>query len=228
MTKKRQRLYAIFIALVGMVTFVTIFLGVLVYSQWPAIQNEIAYALNKPKPTPTTTASPEPTPTPINEPAHVIIEKIGVDAPLQWDVAAPDTLEALNHGVAHLAGTAKPGEIGNTFITGHSSDFTWKQNPYAAVFSLLPKLVPGDVIKVRENGYEFTYTVTHTRIVNPDQVEVANQTNTPILTLMTCWPIGSTKQRFIIHANLTKSPTAPVSREGSNSGSGATNQIQFR
>jgi LPXTG-site transpeptidase (sortase) family protein len=210
--KKYNRLYNLVIIIEGLIVFSLLFLAVLIYSNWDAVRSEITYAVNRPtvSSTPIPTNTPVATPTPIFEPAHIVIEKIGVDAPVQWNIPAELTVEALNNGVAHLHGSAKLGEIGNVFITGHSSDYVWKKNPYAAVFSLLPKLKVGDIITVQENGKKYVYRVAQTRIVNPSQVEVTSPTTTPVLTLMTCYPIGSTRQRFIVHASLISSPEKPV------------------
>lgn len=214
--KKQHHLYLWFFTALGLAVFTALFLIVFIVSNWGAFKNEVAFAL-KPKqqkspavvvvsPSPNPIASPTPTPEPIIEPAHIVIDKIGVDTPISWDVAAEETLDYLDKGVAHLKGSARPWETGNTFITGHSSDFVWKRNPYAAVFSLVPKLVKDDTIRIHENGKTYTYKVVETKIVNPDQVEVANQTATPVLTLMTCWPVGTTQQRFIVHAALVSAP----------------------
>jgi LPXTG-site transpeptidase (sortase) family protein len=210
---KKELIHNLLILIEGAVIFLVIFLSVMIYANWDAFKSEITYAV-KTKTEPTIIATPTATPTPIaeaiNEPAHIVIDKINVDAPIQWNIPAESTIDALSHGVAHLDGSAKLGEIGNLFITGHSSDYAWKKNPYAAVFSLLPKLIVGDEISIRENGKIYLYRVTQTKIVNPNQVEVAAPTKTPFITLMTCYPIGSTKQRFIVQAALISSPDKPT------------------
>ncbi len=215
--RRKQRLHNLFITVYGLVIFVALLLATMTYANWGAVSNEVVYAFRS-HPTPSTsvtvspTPSPTSTPTPIVEPAHIIIEKIGVDTPIQWDIPADKTLDALNHGVAHLEGSAHLGEVGNVFITGHSSDYAWKKNPYAAVFSLVPKLVPGDIITIRENGGVYVYKVAQTKIVKPTEVEVANPTTTPILTLLTCYPVGTSRDRFIVHASLISSPQKPVDK----------------
>lgn len=211
--KKKQRLHSLFILLEGLVIFTILFLGILIIANWSAVANEIHYVrldqtpIPSPSITPVVATPATVAPVPIDEPAHIVIDKIAVDAPIRWDIAVEDTVDTLNRGIAHLKGSAGLGDIGNLFLTGHSSDYVWKKNPYAAVFSLLPKLTPGDTLSIRENGAEYVYRVTETKIVNPDQVEVAAPTTNPIVTLMTCYPIGSTKQRFIVHADLIASPT---------------------
>ncbi len=222
-----RRLHTLFIAILTAVIFLCLFLGFFIYANWPALSNEIQYARKK-QVVSVTSPTPLPvivTPQPIQESPHIIISKIDVDAPISWEITGEQTLEALNHGVAHLAGSARLGEIGNLFITGHSSDYSWKKNPYAAVFSLVPKLTQGDIITIRENGKAYAYQVVETKIVTPDEVEVANATTTSVLTLMTCYPIGTTQKRFIVHAQLISSPEKPVTR---NSFQGSVPAIQFR
>lgn len=219
----------LFIIIEGLITFCVIFLSVLLYANWDAVKNELAYALNAPSGNVVVVSpSPNPSTTPesIIEPAHIVISKINIDALINWDIPAEQTVEALNSGVAHLKGSAKLGEAGNVFITGHSSDYVWKKNPYAAVFSLLPKLQTGDIITIRENGQEYVYKVIQTRIVNPNQVEVTKPTTTPVLTLMTCYPVGTAKQRFIVHAALVSSPRQPVTID--NQATYTLPEIKFR
>lgn len=223
--KKNNSLHNAYIATVGAVVFVGVLMFIFALANWPAIKSEFnyfVYSNTKPSPNPSTS----PTPTPITEAPHIIIDKIQVDAPITWDVSAEATLDALNHGVSHLGGTARPGELGNTFITGHSSDYVWKNNPYAATFALVPKLAYGDRVIIRENGKSYIYKVMQTRIVNPDQVEVVKPTTTPVLTLMTCYPVGTTRQRFIVHAALISSPDTP--RAATHNGTTVVPEIKFR
>lgn len=211
---KKQRLYTLLMIVQGLTIFVGVLLVVMVYANWPALQAEWRYAVKpKPdssvgptlKPVANVTATPQPIKQIIESP-HIVVEKIGLDAPITWGVPAEATINYLNKGVAHLAGSATLGQIGNVFITGHSSDYVWKGNPYAAVFALIPKLTVGDTITIKENGKSFVYQVAQTKIVAPDNVEVTKPTTTPVLTLMTCYPVGTTKERYIVQANLISSP----------------------
>ncbi|HEY1074305.1 MAG TPA: class D sortase [Patescibacteria group bacterium] len=212
-TQKKYRWYTILAIVEGLFVFTALFLAIFIYANWGAVSNEFAFAFKSPTAAPTVTSTPAATATPVYEPAHIIIEKLGVDTPITWDVSAEDTVEYLNKGVAHLQGSAHLGEVGNVFITGHSSDYAWKKNPYAAVFSLVPKLVPGDKITIREHGKAYVYQVAEVKVVHPDQVEVANETTSPVLTLLTCYPVGTSRDRFVVHASLISSPEKPVEVE---------------
>jgi len=185
-----------------------------------AVKQEVAYTLSPPilvNAAPADTSTPEPTPTPIpgqptpvptpvavpnSDESRVIIAKIGVNTPLIMDVPGEITEQFLNKGVAHLQGSAYPGQTGNVFVTGHSSDYPWHFNKYASVFALLPKLSGGDDITLQYHNQYFHYKVSSTEIVTPDRLDIINNTATPVVTLMTCYPIGTTQKRFVVHARL--------------------------
>ena len=110
-------------------------------------------------------------------------------------------LEALEDGVAHFAGTALPGAKGNSFIFGHSSYYANKPGKYKEVFRNLNKLEEGDQIQIKSNLKTYQYTVSEKKIVNPKAVEVLEHPEDSYrLTLMTCWPLGSTAKRLIVIA----------------------------
>jgi LPXTG-site transpeptidase (sortase) family protein len=130
----------------------------------------------------------------------IVIPKIGVNAPVIFLNSRDEkTIEAnLANGVVHYQGTANPGEVGNTFITGHSSNFWWIQGQYNYVFVNLDKLAVGDQTVVYYNGKKFVYQVTGTKVVLPTDTSVLAPTDTPTLTLMTCTPAGTNWKRLIV------------------------------
>lgn len=86
---------------------------------------------------------------PVNRENSIVIEKIGVNAPIVPDVNVADRseyLEALKRGVAQAKGSSRPGEVGNTYLFAHSALDFWNFGPYALVFTLLSKLEKGDRI----------------------------------------------------------------------------------
>jgi sortase A len=144
----------------------------------------------------------------VNLPDSIIIPKINVDAPIIWQVEDKDILSKLDEGVVHFKGTALPNEIGNTVLTGHSSSYPWKKTKYGQVFSLLGKLEPNDEIIIVYNKKRYAYKVDKKEIVSPQDVQVLT-TQYSKLTLITCWPIGTTLKRLVVYANQTKSPQPP-------------------
>ena len=140
--------------------------------------------------------------------SHLVIPKIGVDAPIVFmeSVSTKDVLEAIKEGVAHYAGTAMPGRIGNMFITGHSSFYWWNGGKYNQVFALLERLQGNDLIYVYHEGGEYVYRMTGSIVVKPTQIEVLAPTSKPTLSLMTCVPIGTNLNRLIVKAELLSAP----------------------
>lgn len=184
----------------GSLVFVVLVLLILAYGNWRALQNEVAFAYkNSLNSNYKIATSPIET---TSLPSRMIIEKVGVNAPILWDIPSDQVESMLDKGVVHLDESADIGQNGNSVFIGHSSDYSWKRDPFAAVFSLLPKLVSGDIIQVDQNGQNYQYQVFETKIVQPSQVEVAASSATPELTLITCYPVGTTRERFIVKATL--------------------------
>lgn len=107
---------------------------------------------------------------------------------------------ALTQGVAHAKGTAFPGEGRNIFLFSHSSVNFFEASRYNSIFYLLHKLEIGDEIIVYYEGEPHTYQVTSKKTVAPDAVEYLQAGKTEKLTLMTCWPPGTTFKRLLIQA----------------------------
>ncbi|NIT03566.1 sortase [Candidatus Saccharibacteria bacterium] len=153
----------------------------------------------------------QPTPlkvTPKSTQFGVVIEKIGVNAPVVADVSVAkkgDYLTALDQGVAHAEGTPRPGQPGNTYLFAHSSLDFWNYGPYSGVFNLLRKIETGDRIVVFYEGKRFDYYVTGKETVSGFNTEPLTRTfTTPHLTLQTCDPPGIALNRLIITAELRR------------------------
>lgn len=142
---------------------------------------------------------------------RIIIPSIGKNIPIQdissdnliqenWQALEEDLQKGLQKGVVRYPGTAIPGQIGNVFITGHSSYYLWDPGKYKDVFALLHNVEIGDQITVFYEQKKFTYTVTEKKVVSPNDVDVLKQTDDKRLTLMTCTPIGTALNRLIIVA----------------------------
>lgn len=144
-------------------------------------------------------ATPEPKPSfDATAQAKLVIPKIGAEAPIIWNIGEEEIQKKLLEGVVQYQGTALPGQMGNIFITGHSSYYSWSSSPYKDVFALLEKLSVGDQIFIQYNGANFIYEVTETKVVSPKNIEVMDQTSDYRLTLMTCVPIGTNLNRLIV------------------------------
>lgn len=113
-------------------------------------------------------------------------------------------------GIGHYEGTAMPGGVGNFAVAAH-------RTTYAKPFNRIAELQVGDALVVRTADTWYVYTVTSTQIVVPSDVSViapvpgqpgATATERAI-TLTTCHPMFSARERYIVHGTL--SSWAPVS-----------------
>lgn len=136
----------------------------------------------------------------------LIVPKLNIEAPVAYDVPNDNdsTLKAMENGLAHYCipgACAHPGEIGNTVISGHRTNGIYQTGDYKFIFLKLDQLQPGDIIYANYNGKRYTYSVTSSELVAPSDVhKVIKETNKPLMTLVTCHPIGSAAQRLLVHA----------------------------
>lgn len=129
------------------------------------------------------------------------IPKIGVETL----VVEGTTPAALRAGAGHYVGTPLPGEKGNVSIAGH-------RTTYGRPLNRLDELTEGDVVTLRTPFAVYTYTAVpgfdghpNPWVVAPTETSVVAQDTTKSeLTLTTCHPKGSAKQRLIMRFALTK------------------------
>ena len=153
-------------------------------------------------------ATPAPTPVPsaLTIPDNTVsYSDLGVSAPVQWDTPFLDApmQKALETGVIHIAGTAKPGQNGMAIITGHSSNYYWDKGAFNNVFAPLTKAKAGQTIDLAYNGAQYSYTVTKIYEVKPTQLDVLQAGSKPGLRLITCTPVGTSLRRLVVEAEQT-------------------------
>ena len=154
---------------------------------------------------PTVTAAPTADP-------KLIIPKLNVDVPAHFNIANDTATidNAMNHGVAQFkipGADALPGQVGNLVISGHSAGDIYSNNQYKFIFSGLERLQDNDLIYVNYNSVRYTYKVTKKQTVEPtDVAALVYPTSKPILTLITCTPLGSDRYRLLVTAEQV-SPT---------------------
>ena len=140
-----------------------------------------------------------PAPPPEGEAVAIIkIPKIGVEKAVVEGVGVAD----LKKGPGHYPGTPMPGQKGNASIAGH-------RTTYGAPFYRLDEMAAGDPILVTTREGDFRYEVTELKVVTPRQTEVLAETADSRLTLTTCNPRFSAKERLIVVASLT-GPARPA------------------
>jgi len=107
--------------------------------------------------------------------------------------------QTLKNGPGHMPGTALPGQPGNAVISGH-------RTTYGRPFFDLDRLLPGDRIEVETAIGVSVYEVRSSEIVDPTDVWVTDDRPGGWLTLTTCHPKFSARQRLIIFAELIQGP----------------------
>lgn len=144
------------------------------------------------------------------EPGQVLT-RIQIDA-LHVDalIVKGTDLDALKAGAGHYSTTPLPCEPGNVAIAGH-------RTTYGKPFERLDELKVGDKIKLYTPQKKCTYEVvmekserskprpnrkTAAWITSPDNVSVLSPLPGSMLTLTTCHPKRSAKQRLILRAKL--------------------------
>jgi len=141
---------------------------------------------------------------PVDENFGIVIPKIEANAKVipNIDPENPAIYQrALTRGVAHALGTKYPGEEGNIFIFAHSGQDFLEANRYNAVFYLLSKLEKGDEIFIFYQNKKYRYTVSDKKTVAPEEAQyIADTPGKYTLTLMTCWPGGTTWKRLVVRA----------------------------
>ena len=145
--------------------------------------------------------------------ARLIIPAIDVDE----IVVAGVEVEDLRKGPGHYGTTPLPGQPGNAAIAGH-------RTTYGAPFGGIAELAPGDEIIVETLQGTFVYQVlAGTRIagrslghhiVAPTALEVLDDHGDNRLTLTSCHPKYSSRQRIIVHATLVGDPVVRLPRPG--------------
>ena len=123
------------------------------------------------------------------------IPKIGLDVLVVQGTTAP----ALRAGAGHYADTPLPGQPGNVGIAGH-------RTTYGRPFNRLDELQPGDTVELQTPFDVYTYRAldpfgghANPWVVLPTSYEVLGQdVQGSFLTLTTCHPKGSAKQRLIM------------------------------
>ncbi len=132
-----------------------------------------------------------------------------ISVPITWTKDVKDFDEDLKKGLVHYPGTVMPGEVGTSYISGHSSGYLWDKSPYKQVFAVLGQVKDGTsfTITVTDNGGKkviYHYVVqSRGEFAADDQAQFVNTADS-IVALSTCWPVGTTARRLVLFAKLTQ------------------------
>lgn len=108
---------------------------------------------------------------------------------------------SLFRGSWRIPSTSTPDQGGNTVLTVHRFQYLVGPNTLA----LADQLTTGDTIIVywkqsSDKIVEYDYKIERTFLVTPDRVDILDNSPDPMLTLFTCAPMFSTKNRLVIQA----------------------------
>ena len=175
----------------------------------------------------TPTATPIPTPPPSNAPvAHMIIEKLGVDAPVVTMGVDANGIPQVPYDPSEVVWynfSSKPGWGSNAVFAGHV-DWTVNGQPVTAVFYFIRDLKVGDIIDVKlEDGTDYKYKVVGVEAIpdtDPRALQMMGPTSTDMITLITCGGVftreagnpygGNYDQRQFVRAELTTGKESPT------------------
>jgi sortase A len=113
------------------------------------------------------------------------------------------TASALRAGAGHYPQTPLPCEIGNVSIAGH-------RTTYGKPMANVDKLKNGDLVILETPIGSCTYEVSRVFIVDKADFSVIAPSPDRTLTLTSCHPKGSAKQRIIVRAEFVKNGAAPA------------------
>lgn len=108
-------------------------------------------------------------------------------------------VDTVNKGIWRRPQTSTPDKGGNTVFAGHRFTYNGQTG-----FYYLDKLRLNDEIIVFWQAKKYTYKVTDIKEVSPTTIEVEAPTNEPVLTLYTCAPLLTAKNRLVIRARLVQ------------------------
>lgn len=158
----------------------------------------------------------------------LIIPKFNINAPIDFDVSTEYNAQmaAMDNGVAYFGipgANSKPGQLGNVPIAGHSSNDFFGAGNYKFLFAPLAqgRMTTGDAIYVNYNSHRYTYSVTRTEIVEPNEAsKLIIGTDKPYLTLISCTPLGTAQKRILVFAEqISPDPSTATAAPGDSSSS---------
>ncbi|MGI9262551.1 MAG: class GN sortase [Woeseiaceae bacterium] len=112
-------------------------------------------------------------------------------------VLAGGTGRTLAFGPGHLSISALPGQVGNSIIAGHRDTH----------FQFLQYLKQGESLQIETpDGRNHLYRVANIDVVDSRRGSLVLDTDTPMLSLVTCYPFSGTEaggpMRYVVSAQL--------------------------
>ena len=152
---------------------------------------------------------------------YIDIPKMDCNLPIYLGATQINMLK----GATIVSGSSVPMDdpTSNCVIAAHRS------YDAALMFRYIEKLTPGDDVRVTMLWGEYSYTVSSTKIIDPNDIAaVGIQQDKDLVTLMTCHPYGQNTSRYIVicersgsnpatdTTNPANTTTLPANQDGSN------------
>lgn len=123
---------------------------------------------------------------------RIVIPSIQIDEPI---IEASGIWAIKDGGTWRRPNTSTPIDDGNTVIVGHRF-----YGSNVSTFYHLDKVLPGQKLAIYWEGEEIVYEVTEVKVVDATAVEIESPTPERQLTIYTCTPIWTAKQRLVVIA----------------------------
>lgn len=121
---------------------------------------------------------------------RIVIPEINVDQVIVQGV----DWEAMKNGVGQLPNGVTPGNNGNVVLAAHN-------DIYGEIFRRLDELAPGTLFEIHTEKQVYTYVITGSDIVEPDNISVMDNQSRPTATLISCYPYQVNTHRIVIFAD---------------------------
>ncbi len=143
--------------------------------------------------------------------SRIVIPAIGVDAPavelsVVWD-GESRLWQRPKNSVGHHQGTANPGEIGNSVMSGHINSPIRGEGKVFQRLPEIPQLIKNAAVVevfVYTPAKTYVYQVVKTDVLKPEDLNVFATSDKPTLTLITCVPDLVFSDRLVVTALLVK------------------------
>lgn len=142
-------------------------------------------------------------------PGRLEVPVMGVNVPIIWTKDSKNFDTDLKSGVVHYPCTPLPGDIGTSYISGHSSNYAWVKADYNQIFAKMNDLPDGATFKVTVVGQDgkdirLYYVVQRKTVYEAnDQAQFTNTADS-VVALSTCWPLNTTQKRMVAFGKLDR------------------------
>lgn len=140
-------------------------------------------------------ARPSASSPPVQQQNHIVIPAMLLDTPI-YEGSVQNQYKILDQGIWRYPNGSTPDKGGNTVLIGHRFTYT---NP-KGIFYYLNKLKTGDEIGLWWSDKEYLYKVSTISVVPPTDTAIEKPSTIPQLTLFTCTPLWSPKDRLVVVA----------------------------